>query len=352
MCDSVFGPYAANAATRGSRRQSHKEHGGDSGCTHPQSQNQLRVRVGRGFACQRVLARAVAARSNAPADTADTADAADAATAALLQLGETPMVYPQDALGLLQLQTVVSAHVPMQDSTGADSLSDTRTPNAGPVVGSYLRLSGEERDAVHEVQRIEVLGTGRQESISYYLSGRRDPTTLKPTPGGSRWTPVERGPGIMPATLLDGIGLMVRVINLPSRPDRLASVRDHLQRCAPELEWHPFSAVDCRESSWKSLVDEGIVSSRGASDGQLGVPTLCSRTGSFSDHLTLPAVGCAMSHASVWRDLVSYERGSSCALVLEDDIDAVSVDLVASLTDLLCRRGLPSCWRFAYLGSQ
>lgn len=214
-----------------------------------------------------------------------------------------------------------------------------------PVQGDLVRLGD---DRVHEVEYVEVQDVGlRGETPQFYLSGRLGPTTLNPTVGGSRWEPVAR---IIPASLLDDVGLCVRVINLKRRADRLAAASQLLS--AHQLEWKAHLAVDSTGLTWEAIVRDGVASEQAVKDARLEYPTVCRRIGTFSPHLTLGAVACAMSHRALWQELVdSAGRPSQCMLVLEDDVDAISLDLRAALTDLLRQSVLPTHWQVCYLGS-
>ena len=55
------------------------------------------------------------------------------------------------------------------------------------------------------------------------------------------------------------------------------------------------------------------------------MPTICRKTGSFSPHLTLAAVGCGLSHRKAWQALV--DDGRDYALIMEDDLSAAVAEL-------------------------
>ena len=76
------------------------------------------------------------------------------------------------------------------------------------------------------------------------------------------------------------------------------------------------------------------------------VPTICTKTGSFSPHFTLAAVGCALSHRKAWACLAASSHDS--ALILEDDVTMLADDFEASLERVLAQ--LPSTWQLCWLG--
>ena len=53
------------------------------------------------------------------------------------------------------------------------------------------------------------------------------------------------------------------------------------------------------------------------------VPTICRASGSFSPHLTLGAVGCALAHRAAWERLAA-STSHDWALIAEDDLHAVA----------------------------
>ena len=77
-----------------------------------------------------------------------------------------------------------------------------------------------------------------------------------------------------------------------------------------------------------------------------GLPTVCRETGSFSPHLTLAAVGCALSHRAAWERLAA--SSSDWALIVEDDVHSLAPNFCAQLRRVL--RDLPPSWKFCYLG--
>ena len=141
-------------------------------------------------------------------------------------------------------------------------------------------------------------------------------------------------------------GGLTLVINLHRRRDRLRTIR-HVLRGAVST-WERVDAVDGRELDWADVSQH--LRSKALADAQWAevrnVPTICSKTGSFSPHLTLGAVGCALSHRKAWQRLAA----SNCdwALILEDDVSAVAHDLEATLER--CVSSLPSSWQLCLVG--
>ena len=90
----------------------------------------------------------------------------------------------------------------------------------------------------------------------------------------------------------------VLVINLERRPDRIAA----LKKLKLPFDWVRLDAVDGRTLSWSTLLDGtstfgGLVHPDAIKEAiyaeRQSLPTICRRTGSFSPHLTLGAVGIA-----------------------------------------------------------
>ena len=134
-------------------------------------------------------------------------------------------------------------------------------------------------------------------------------------------------------------------INLDRRPDRLRA----MHRTAHELQWQRISAVDGCSLSWDAHAEH--VQPQALQDAEwaarAGVPTICRKTCSFSPHLTLSALGCALSHRAAWQRLVQ-QRDREWALVLEDDISGVAAHFEHQLLRLLS--GLPATWQLCFLG--
>ena len=136
------------------------------------------------------------------------------------------------------------------------------------------------------------------------------------------------------------------VINLQRRGDRLRKLRGVLR--GRLSTWEIIEAVDGRVLSWKDaaphLTAKALADAQWAEKKQ--VPTICQRTGSFSPHFTLSAVGCALSHRKAWQHLAGSKE-HDWALILEDDIACVSVDLEGAVER--CVASLPSSWQFCKL---
>ena len=146
---------------------------------------------------------------------------------------------------------------------------------------------------------------------------------------------------------------LVIVINLARRPDRLSALSG---RGLP-FEWERLEAVDGRQLSWSALSSHGteysglvhpeaVAQAMWAEEQRM--PTICRRTGSFSPHLTLGAVGIALSQRSAWQRLLASSFVTDVALVVEDDIAAVPPDFNDKVAALL--HTLPPTWHVCFLG--
>ena len=102
-----------------------------------------------------------------------------------------------------------------------------------------------------------------------------------------------------------------------------------------------LQAVDGRDLTWDGLVAAGQLNEAAAADARwaegAGLPTVCRETGSFSPHLTLSAVGCALSHRAAWER--AAQTKSEWALCVEDNVDALAPAFAAQLAAVL--RQLP-----------
>ena len=123
------------------------------------------------------------------------------------------------------------------------------------------------------------------------------------------------------------------------------------------FEWARMDAVDGRTLDWNTLGRsgpgefDGLVHPEAVREGkwaqQKAMPTICKRTGSFSPHLTLGAVGVALSQRKCWQRLLA-SSSTDYALILEDDISSIAPDFNRKLQRLL--RMLPSTWCICFLG--
>lgn len=179
----------------------------------------------------------------------------------------------------------------------------------------------------------------------------RDPTAAKAsvvssTSGASEPARARPKPSVSALTL---------VINLERRPDRIAA----LHKLKLGFAWERLDAVDGRALSWDALGAGGSSPYAGlvqadaireaAWAAQHNMPTICRRTGSFSPHLTLGAVGVALSQRKAWQKLLECaDGGPQHALIMEDDIATIAPDFSAQLARLL--KALPSTWHICFLG--
>jgi len=140
--------------------------------------------------------------------------------------------------------------------------------------------------------------------------------------------------------------LLAYVINLDCRADRLSQ--------SQKLEWkvqlERVPAVDGKLLSWDCL-PAGTLHEEALHNAILAerrnIPTICRNTGSFSPHLTLPAIGCALSHRMAWERLLGH-GSAEWALVCEDDVDEVAQEFERQLSAVLSQ--LPATWQICYLG--
>ena len=141
-------------------------------------------------------------------------------------------------------------------------------------------------------------------------------------------------------------GGLTLVINLARRRDRLRTIRGVLRGAVSS--WERIDAVDGKSLTWaeasKHLRSKALANAQWAEARD--VPTICSKTGSFSPHLTLGAVGCALSHRKAWERLASSDR--DWALILEDDVTRVAEELEATLER--CVASLSSSWQLCLVG--
>jgi hypothetical protein len=115
-------------------------------------------------------------------------------------------------------------------------------------------------------------------------------------------------PAPPPKAVQSKSGPLGLTINLERRSDRLQAMR----QLPIGVPWERLDAVDGRKLTWADAAAQGVLHKDALRDGQWAereaMPTICRRTGSFSPHLTLGAVGVALSHRKAWQMLVDSER--------------------------------------------
>ena len=149
-------------------------------------------------------------------------------------------------------------------------------------------------------------------------------------------------------------GELTLVINLERRPDRVAA----LKKMKLPFEWTRLDAVDGRTLSWDALGKSsghefaGLVHPDAVREAvwaeKQEMPTICRSTGSFSPHLTLGAVGIALSQRKCWQTLLESGPATDYAFIMEDDISSIAPDFVEKLK--LIVRSLPPTWCVCFLG--
>lgn len=106
-----------------------------------------------------------------------------------------------------------------------------------------------------------------------------------------------------------------------------------------------WSAVDGRDLNVQHLAYVGLVAKEA-----LPRYSLPAQQKLFGTDLTDGAIGCALSHMQIWRDIIGCGREQSTFLVLEDDCQFLpdfSEEMVAQ------RLGhVPSDWELIYIGGQ
>ena len=141
---------------------------------------------------------------------------------------------------------------------------------------------------------------------------------------------------------------LVLAINLDRRPDRLEALTAHDWG---DLSLERMAAVDGKKLEWDALVRDGHVTEEGAKEARYTeaeqLPTICRHTSSFSPHLTLAAVGCALSHRRAW-ERIAKQSACEWGLVLEDDVSGVAPNFANQLRHVV--RRLPRTWAICYLG--
>ncbi|KAL1524133.1 hypothetical protein AB1Y20_019042 [Prymnesium parvum] len=171
----------------------------------------------------------------------------------------------------------------------------------------------------------------------------RPPAPRSPAPRTSA-TCVSSVPVVRPPPSSLPLALL---INLSRRSDRLLAMR----RLPWALAWERVDAIDGRGLSWEQLRADRRVHRDAIREGEWAeaerVPTICRKTGSFSPHLTLAAVGCALSHRLAW-ERVAGEASQEWVLILEDDIDSVCDGFEQQLNKVFA--ALPSTAQICFLG--
>ena len=84
-------------------------------------------------------------------------------------------------------------------------------------------------------------------------------------------------------------------------------------------KWERIDAVDGAFLTWEEV--SKYISVKALNDARtaekLNIPTICRKTGSFSPHLSMGAVGCALSHLRAAARALA--DGAAPALILEED---------------------------------
>jgi len=105
--------------------------------------------------------------------------------------------------------------------------------------------------------------------------------------------------------------IQVMVINLPSAKERRESIENNFIQ---PLILHFFPAVDTRKEKWKNytknLTDQALL--------ELQI-TLKKKHREDHYQLTPGAIGCFLSHVSIWKHLSEKEESFFPVLILEDD---------------------------------
>lgn len=138
---------------------------------------------------------------------------------------------------------------------------------------------------------------------------------------------------------------MVYVINLKRRKDRNVRV----QKLNWGLPLHMIEAIDAKNITWGSLAVQNLVGKRvralSLKAEENRVPTVDRAENTLSNHLTLGAVACAMSHRSVWSQVAKQK---AWAIVVEDDVSNLAPNFGLRATSAV--KNLGSEWGLAYLG--
>lgn len=145
----------------------------------------------------------------------------------------------------------------------------------------------------------------------------------------------------------------VVVVTLAAREDRrrrVVTILEPHREVFQKLQWWP--AVCGRKLACERLVPSWLSNSHSADFASPRFELLKdSRICWNYDwlHMTPGAVGCALSHRSVWESMVrETEDDADCWLVLEDDLLWVVPDLDVRLAQVF--EELPSGWHLCYVG--
>jgi len=129
----------------------------------------------------------------------------------------------------------------------------------------------------------------------------------------------------------------VYYINLDKRPHRRSQIGTQVARLKGLVrETIRVSAVD---GSRLSGIDPQVVSFQGRAD-------LRNPSKKFGLTLTRGAVGCAMTHKSIWEDVATTKK--DLVLILEDDA-VILPDFRKKISSIISE--LPATWDILYLGS-
>ena len=125
--------------------------------------------------------------------------------------------------------------------------------------------------------------------------------------------------------------MSVMAINLKSREDRWDALK-RLPWGFPAEEVKRVEAVDGRQLSWNSEEVKTFVSKDALRMAKFAeknnIDTVDHQYHTFSPHLTLGAVACAMSHRRAWLHVI--EKGVPC-LIAEDDVSHLAFDFARRL---------------------
>ena len=133
--------------------------------------------------------------------------------------------------------------------------------------------------------------------------------------------------------------IRVKVINLQRNHQRLS---DFYSKYDLELTCDVFSAVDGRQLDRQQLYENSVIGDNAIQSMQLVDAGY--RRYHHSDMSSLGGVGCYLSHAQLWREMVNNDSSMYC--IFEDDVIA-SIKLQDIQQRLVC---LPSDWHIYVFG--